>query len=134
MAFLKTKVQSTVQLKTNKATSERIQCQIYLSTVEREQVREMNISQLKLNLHLILLADCTDREPAVTFVAVQTKVVPGLADRYSSGHIERVERTRPIPDAFTSLVGVGTAISITRFRKDNGVTVYFTCYFICPAS
>ena len=37
------------QLKTNKATSERIQCQIYLSTVEREWVREMNISQLNLN-------------------------------------------------------------------------------------
>ena len=47
--ILTTKVQSTVQLKTNKATSERIQCQIYLSTVEREWVREMNISQLNLN-------------------------------------------------------------------------------------
>ena len=80
--ILTTKVQSTVQLKTNKATSERIQCQIYLSTVEREWVREMNISQLKLNLHLILLADRADRSPNVTAVVerVQGTIIDAKVD------------------------------------------------------
>ena len=53
-----------------------------MNFAEREQVREMNISQLKLNLHLILLADRADRSPNVTAVVerVQGTIIDAKVD------------------------------------------------------
>ena len=89
----------------------------------------MNISQLKLNLHLILLANRSHRSPVVTGVVVPVHAAQIEVQVIGVVAAARVKRTRPIVAVVACIVEIAI-VAIARRRKKYGVTVLFTCYFI----
>ena len=92
--------------------------QVYLNFAERGQAQEMNISQLKLNLHLILLANRSHRSPDVTVAVEPVHAARIEVQVVSVVAVVRVERTRPVAAVVACIVEIGV-VAIAHSRKKN---------------